>query len=159
MDDWLKETLNLQIEAYGEDPSALEGRELATFLAWNHTAAVIELSELLEETRWKPWAVLNDGDPVIPDKSAFIKEAVDVGHFIANMLVAGGVTDDEYWNAYRAKMQVNRERQLRKGGYASRTGVDKCVSCKRSFDDVGEAISADLIGYCARCESELTPNV
>lgn len=152
MDDWLKKTRELQIEAYGRDPQALDGDDLAEYITWNHSAAVVELSEMLEEVRWKPWSVRKPEDPVIPDKAAFIKEAVDVGHFIANMLVAGGVSDSEYWDAYLAKMQVNRERQLREGGYQSRRGVDKCVNCLRSFDDVGESKLIDQ--YCVKCETE-----
>lgn len=150
MDDWLEQTRKLQVEAYGKDPASLEGDELADYIRWNHTAAVVELSEMLEEVRWKPWSVRADDEPVIPNKQAYIKEAVDVGHFIANMLVAGGVSTDEYWEAYRAKMQVNRERQLRDGGYQSRKGVDKCANCGRSFDDVGQF--SDTSELCSICE-------
>lgn len=32
-------------------------------------------------------------------------------HFLANILVAIGVTDDEFESAYRAKQSVNRQRQ------------------------------------------------
>ena len=134
---WLDETRKLQLEAYGNDLDSIEGQDLRTYLTWNHSAAVIELGELLEEVRWKPWAVWEEGDPVIPDRRAFVSEAVDVLHFVANMLCAGGVTDDELDAAYRKKMQTNRDRQLRKGGYQSKRGVDKCVHCGRSFDDVG----------------------
>lgn len=159
MHDWLDKTYQLQLEAYHTDLHALGDEELREYLRWNHTAAVLELSEMLEETRWKPWANFNEGDPVIPDKQAYIKEAVDVGHFLANMLVAGGVTDEEYWGAYREKMQVNRERQLRAGGYESRRGVDKCISCGRAFEDVGPAVVDGYSGWCARCAKEATPSV
>lgn len=148
MDDWLSETRYLQTQAYGRDPYTLEGEAQRDYIRWNHTAAVVELSEMLEETRWKPWAVLAEGEPVIPDRKAYIKEAVDTLHFVANMLVAGQVTDEEFWEAYREKMEVNRQRQLRVGGYQSRRGVDKCELCGRSFDDVGESHET---GVCTKC--------
>ena len=153
MDDWLRKTRELQTEAYGTDPHSLTGREQASYITWNHTATVLELSEMLEETRWKPWATLNEGDPVIPDKAAYIKECVDALHFIANMLVAGQVTDEELWDSYRAKMEVNRERQRRAGGYQSRKGVDKCGVCGRSFDDVGQYYDKSGVATetCTKC--------
>ena len=151
-DAWLDETRKLQLEAYGNDLDAIEGQELRTYLTWNHSAAVIELGEMLEEVRWKPWAAWSEGDAVIPDKSAFTSEAVDVLHFIANSLAAAGVTDEELDAAYQKKMTVNRERQLRKGGYQSKRGVDKCTRCRRSFDDVGRS---DIASYCPKCVEEV----
>lgn len=44
-------------------------------------------------------------------------------HFIANMLVAIGVTDDEFEAAYQAKQQVNRERQA-SGTYLARKELE-----------------------------------
>ncbi len=146
---WLEETHRLQLEAYGTDLHALEGQDLRDYLVWNHTAAVIELGECLEETKWKPWANWSPGDPVIPDKAAYLKEAVDALHFAANMLVAGRVTTEELNASYAAKMQVNRERQARTGGYASEKGVDKCPLCRRSFDDVGRAEGSLVCVKCA----------
>ena len=141
---WLDETRKLQLEAYGNDLDAIEGQDLRTYLTWNHSAAVIEMGELLEESRWKPWAAWEDGDPVVPNKKAFTSEAVDVLHFVANMLCAAGVTDEELDAAYKAKMAVNRERQKRAGGYLSVRGIDKCENCGRSFDDVGAAPILDI---------------
>lgn len=150
---WLEETRKLQLEAYGNDLHALEGFDLRYYLTWNHSAAIIELGEMLEETRWKPWDNTDlEKDPVIPDVDPFTKEAVDALHFVANMLVAGRVDVDRLNAAYKAKMQVNRERQLRQGGYDSRVGVDKCVKCRRSFDDVGR--SEAIEGHCLTCERE-----
>lgn len=150
---WLEETRKLQLEAYGNDLHALEGFDLRYYLTWNHSAAVIELGEMLEETRWKPWDNTDlERDPVIPDVDPFTKEAVDALHFVANLLVAGRVDADRLNRAYRAKMQVNRERQLREGGYDSKRGVDKCASCGRSFDDVGR--SEAIPDRCLKCEAE-----
>lgn len=150
---WLEETRKLQLEAYGNDLHALEGFDLRYYLTWNHSAAIIELGEMLEESRWKPWDNTDlSRDPVIPDVDPFTKEAVDALHFVANMLVAGRVDKDRLNAAYRAKMRVNRERQLREGGYDSRVGVDKCERCRRSFDDVGK--SEALENSCLKCETE-----
>jgi hypothetical protein len=160
MDDWLEKTYTLQLEAYGNDLHALSKEELREYLRWNHTAAVVELSEMIEETRWKTWVEFDpETDDVIINKRSFIKEAVDAGHFIANMLVAGGVTDKEYWDAYLEKMETNRERQRRKNGYQSRRGVDKCTSCGRSFDDVGRAVTDAFPDQCATCEKEAARGV
>jgi hypothetical protein len=114
---------------------------------WNSLAAIKEISEATDETRWKPWAVLEEDEEVI-DKDAFLKEIVDVEHFLANLLVAAGVTDEEHDAAYLAKMQVNRERMAQAGGYQSRKGIDKCELCGRSFDDVGESHET---GVCTKC--------
>lgn len=153
MKDWLEKTRELQIQAYGRDPATLEGEELRYYIIWNSLAAMKELSEATDEVRWKPWATLEPGEPIVTDKAAFIKEIVDINHFLGNLLVAAGCTDDEYDNAYEAKMEVNRERQRRAGGYQSRKGVDKCESCGRSFDDVGEYIDSSSrgTGLCTPC--------
>lgn len=150
---WLEETRKLQLEAYGNDLYALEGFDLRYYLTWNFSAAVAELTEMLEETRWKPWDNTDlERDPIIPDQGAYVKECVDALHFVANMLVAGQVDVAQLNESYLAKMQVNRERQLRKGGYDSKIGVDKCERCRRSFDDVGK--SEALEGACLKCEAD-----
>ena len=136
---WLEETKKLQLEAYGAEPHKLEGEALRYYLTWNHTAAVLELGEMIEETRWKPWSNWQSGDVVIPDKGPYIKEAVDALHFVANLLVAGRVTTEELNAGYRAKMQVNRDRQAKEGGYVSQKGVDKCPACARSYEDAGKS--------------------
>lgn len=151
--DWLDQTYKLQLEAYNNDLHELDGFDLRYYLTWNHSAAVAEMTEMLEETRWKPWDSTDlANDAIVPDKKAFTKEAVDVLHFIANMLVAAKVTTAELNDVYTEKMAVNRERQLRKGGYQSKVGQDKCLVCRRSFDDVGA--STAMPGHCVKCEAE-----
>lgn len=46
------------------------------------------------------------------NRERVLDELVDVLHFVANMLVAIGVTDDEFEAAYQQKQAVNRQRQL-----------------------------------------------
>jgi hypothetical protein len=157
VDDWLSTTRKIQTEIYGRDPASLEGLELQQFLHWNHSAAVVELSEAIEETRWKPWAILEKDEPVIPNKAIFASECVDALMFIANMLVAAGVSDEEFQVIYRAKWEKNISRQQQAGGYISKKGIDKCTSCGRALDDVGESVDAP--GHCVVCWPEVTANV
>jgi hypothetical protein len=126
--NWLEETLDLQRTAFKIDPPALEGDEFADYVIWNHTAAVAELTEFLEENNWKPWSSIRGRG----DRDAAIGELIDVQHFIANLLVALDCTDEEYEVRYQMKMQVNRNRQ--KDGY---DGQNKCPRCRRALDDAG----------------------
>jgi len=148
MDDWLKTTRKIQTDTYGRDPSTLEGPEQAEFVRWNVLAAHAELTEALEETRWKPWAVFEEGDDVVPDAQAFTSELVDVCMFVANLLVTAGVSDADFERVYHAKWAKNIERQSRVEGYQSRRGVDKCTVCARSFDDVGRYKDT---AFCSKC--------
>lgn len=75
---------------------------------------MIEIAEVFREFSWKYWAQDN---PFI-NREKVIGELVDVGHFIANCLVALDVSDAEWEAAYRAKQDENRRRQ--RDGYAAR---------------------------------------
>lgn len=124
---WLESTRRLQEVAYGDRRWPKEGEELADSVMMNATAMIAELGEVLNELGWKPWASPRGW----VNRDAFVRELVDVGHFLGNMLVAVGVTDLEWEMAYRSKQQTNLERQLE--GY---TGRNKCPRCKRAYDDV-----------------------
>lgn len=113
---WLESTAALQREAFGHDWEAI-GRtdtHVAASLKDNIFAALVELGEAAREFSWKSWAQ----DLPFVNRRRLIEELVDVAHFVANCLLALGVTDDEWENLYRAKQQVNRERQQR--GYSAR---------------------------------------
>ena len=131
---WLAETRKLQIEAFGKDPAQLRGDELADFVIWNHTALVDEMSEFLGEVRWKPWA---KGDRGLADRHKAIGELIDAAHFLANLAVAMGATDDEWEQRYEAKMEINRQRQ--RDGYDNK---NKCPVCRRALDDPGVTCTA-----------------
>lgn len=142
--NWLEETLKLQRESFKVDPPALEGAELADYVLWNHSAAVAELSEFLDEVHWKPWSVLRGRK----NDELAIGELIDVAHFIANLAVAMGCTDDEWERRYREKMEINAKRQ--RDGY---DGRNKCPGCGRALDDpnvacivVGNAFICQYIG-------------
>lgn len=126
---WLASTERLQFQAYGY-VMPMEGDELADFVTWNHTAAVKELSEALDEVGWKIWAAPRGW----VNRDAFIRELVDVSHFIANMAVSVGCTDEEWWVRYRAKQGLNAKRQA--DGYDGVVG--KCHVCHRAIDDQDE---------------------
>lgn len=123
---WLESTRRLQEESFGA-VYPIEGERLADYAIVNHSALVVEASELLDEFRWKPWAKPRGG----VNRALALKEAVDVAHFLANILCALDVTDAEWEAAYQAKQQVNATRQ--REGYDGITG--KCPGCKRAYDD------------------------
>lgn len=125
---WLDSTYALQREAFNfRLPLAPNTNYLADYVVMNHSALVSEASELLAEFGWKSWAEPRGW----VNRENALKEAVDVAHFLANILCAIGVTDDEWAAAYQAKQEVNRQRQ--RDGYDGVTG--KCPVCKRSYDD------------------------
>ena len=117
--NWLADTRTLQVEAYGSDPAELNGKEFADFVRWNVLAAMDELTEVLHETAWKPWSVVQGRK----DDSAMINELVDVAHFVANLAVAAGCSDAEWEVRYRSKMQINRDRQA--SGQYGRVGSER----------------------------------
>lgn len=105
----------------------------------NYTALVVELSEFLGEVGWKDWATPRGW----VNREAAVGELVDVGHFLANILCALGVTDEEWQARYQDKQEVNRQRQ--RDGYDGVTG--KCARCRRSFDDSGVSCTPDACRY------------
>lgn len=137
---WLASTLELQRAAFGWDWDAIRKQDdypevLARSTTENFAAAVVELGEAMAEVGWKSWATKRGW----VNRQAFLTEVVDAAHFIANMLVAVGVTDAEYEAAYQAKQQVNRDR-MASGTY---DGVsDKCPDCRRAY--TGERRNAQL---------------
>ena len=126
---WLQSTLDLQEGTYGFDFEAMAADPQAhvDYIVEMHTAAVCELTEFMDEVQWKSWSSRR-GE--INRKHA-VKELVDVAHFVANLLVSLGVTDDEWEELYQAKQAVNRKRQDE--GYDAVTG--KCPGCRRAYDD------------------------
>lgn len=75
---------------------------------------MLELAEVAREFSWKHWAT----DTYV-NRQRIIDEVVDVHHFTGGMLVALGVTDDEYEQAYRRKQDENRAR-MASGTYTAR---------------------------------------
>ena len=81
--------------------------ELAEYVRMSALGAYTELAEMLGEIQWKPWS--NRIGEVI-NRELYIEEAVDVLHFLGNMLIALGVTDRELAAASVRKFATNRAR-------------------------------------------------
>jgi hypothetical protein len=126
---WLTSTRQLQREAYGDDVWPKEGDVLADSAMANMFSLMKEMSEAGDEIGWKPWAQPRGW----VNRDAYIGELVDVGHFLANLLIGVGCTDDEWEERYQAKQRVNLKRQ--RDGYDGVT--TKCHACKRALDDDG----------------------
>lgn len=109
----------------------------------NYAALTVELAEFMQEVGWKDWATPRGW----VNRRAAVGELVDAAHFLANLLCALDVTDNEWEESYRLKQEVNRQRQ--RDGYDGVSG--KCPICHRSYDDptIGcTAATASDPSYC-----------
>lgn len=149
---WLESTYTLQREAFKMQlPLAPNTNYLADYVVVNHSALVSEASELLAEFGWKSWAQPRGW----VNRENALKEAVDVAHFLANILCSIGVTDEEWERAYQAKQAVNRQRQ--RDGYDGVAG--KCPECKRSYDDGIECVPGGTAGLVTNGAGQSVMNV
>jgi dimeric dUTPase (all-alpha-NTP-PPase superfamily) len=125
---WLGSTYTLQRDVFEYDldglergimPGASPGETflLADYIDWNVTAAVQELAEVREEFSWKPWAK----DLPFVHRERVLSEVVDVMHFLGNILVGMGVTDEELVEAYIKKQRINVSR-VTAGNYSAKKG-------------------------------------
>ena len=146
--NWLGKTRDLQENVYNIDYSAMEGAQdvkinnLIEYMRWNMLAIDDELAEMRQAISWKPW----QHDAPYADRDEVIKEAVDVLHFVANIIVACGGTDEILDKFYVEKMERNRQRQL--DGYKVKQEGVKCELCHRAIDDVGRGATPTM---CAKC--------
>lgn len=122
---WLESTKELQENTYGyaidQLAEAARGEKiepgLPRYLDWNTTAAVQELAELREEFSWKPWAT----DQPFVNRERIVKETIDALHFLGNIVVGLGYTDDQFWAMYQEKQEINRQRAA-SGTYSAKKG-------------------------------------
>ena len=134
-DSWLKRTRDLQRDVYFINYEEMEGdkdaniRRLVEYMRWNMLAIDDELAEMRQAISWKPW----QHDKPYADREEIVKEAVDVLHFVANIIVAAGGTDEQLNKYYLEKMEKNKQRQLK--GYKVRAEGVKCTQCTRALDD------------------------
>jgi hypothetical protein len=146
--NWLRRTRDLQKDVYFINYEEMEGdkpqniRKLVEYMRWNMLAIDDELAEMRQAISWKPW----QHDAPNADREEIVKEAVDVLHFVANIIVAAGGTDEMLDKFYIEKMERNKERQL--NGYKIKDQGVKCELCTRAIDDVGRSRSA---GICKKC--------
>lgn len=135
MDDRLGEIferqLRLQTESFGISPGHLVGPDRYTYLLNNFEAVADELAEMRAETAWKMWAKYPVETGSFLDRDAFVKEGVDLLHFLINLLLIAGCDAQEMYDRYMAKAQVNAERQAN-----NYDGVStKCPACGRGLDE------------------------
>ena len=148
--NWLRRTEELQKDVYFINYEEMEGdkpqniRKLVEYMRWNMLAIDDELAEMRQAISWKPW---QHDDPYL-DRDELVKEAVDVLHFVANIICAAGATDDELDEIYLAKMEKNRARQ--RDGYRVRDAGVKCSICSRALDEVQVSVSDSTM--CVKCE-------
>lgn len=139
--DWIVAQAALQVAAEKGDPKdlctersdgTLELTEVgAAFLIWNHSAAVCELGEAMDEMGWKPWATSRH-----VNRAQFVGEIVDALHFLGNMLRLVDCTGRELTMAYQAKQAKNLKRWQE--GYDGVSG--KCPTCHRDLGEVGVTV-------------------
>lgn len=150
MQNWLERQKQYQEETYGVDYAEMwETDKVVEYVSTMLTAAQIEVAEAYQEVPWKPWANLTPQqrtERLMENAGKVTGELVDVMFFIANVLVALGISDQAFEAAYLAKMGVNKVRQLE--GY---DGIStKCAKCSRALDEPGAAppIHQDGKKYC-----------
>ena len=151
---WLRKTRDLQKNVYfiefdemaGDDPRRI--RKLVEYMRWNMLAIDDELAEMRQAISWKPW----QHDDPYADREEIVKEAVDVLHFVANIIVAAGGTDEVLDRLYLEKMEKNKKRQLE--GYLVKSKGVKCSLCYRAIDDVGVGKQPDMCSKCLPKDEE-----
>ena len=113
---WLDSTRRLQEEAFGFDFRSMrqDARRVCDYLTHMALGAYNELTEAMYEWEWKQWTK----DEAWYDRDRIIDELIDMDHFVGNMAVALGCSDDEWEARYRDKQARNRERMA--GRYESR---------------------------------------
>lgn len=153
---WLNSTRQLQRRVYKINYDLMKGDALADYVTWNALALQDEVHEFLQEVQWKNWAK-NRGQV---NREEAVGELIDVAHFLGNLLVVLGVSDEEYEARYREKQARNAKRQEAPGGYDSI--AKKCPHCKRELDKEGATFIRDgeTVGnvtqvYCTGCKGRI----
>lgn len=141
-DEWLTTQGVYQRQTFGHNFAKMPTNEILTYVDEMLKAAAIEiLSEAYNEFSWKSWAKNQ-----FLNRDALVGEVIDAEFFLANVLVALGVSDEEHTTKYRRKMEINTARQER--GYDTSAAGEKCPSCKRGLDDTAVTCTTD------RCSEE-----
>jgi hypothetical protein len=126
-DEWLSIMEELQQIAYGAHYDDFDPQTRGDSAMMNLFALVSETVEMGEEIGWKPWASPRGW----VNRDAIIREAVDLMHFLANMLKHANATGYELTEAYKAKVLKNLQRQI--DGYDVR--VEKCEWCHTDLSE------------------------
>lgn len=149
--DWLSTTADLQT-AFGVNWKQLHNdpTDLADYITWNFTALYEEIGEMSHELPWAPWK-RGRGIVYVHQRDRALEEAVDALHFLANILNALQVTDEEFSDVYAAKQNTNRARlesgrSLATSGGLGRQRVDEAPEPlpTTEMEFVREAIAREL---------------
>lgn len=159
LEHMIKMQLEMQERTYGFDFVSMSQDERIRYIRDQHQAVVVELTEVLDETEWKPWA--KPSSPVHGrriNRDEYVSELIDVIHFWLNMLfpVCGKMTPteiaDEIFTRFALKNRTNAQRQL--DGYDGKS--TKCGGCSRALDDVAvECTRTGDQGYCAKTDADV----
>jgi hypothetical protein len=108
----LSRQLAVQEGAFGIRPDEMDDVERMAFLRDNILSAIVELTETMNESGWKPWKKQGFG---LTDHAATTSEFADVVLFLLNAMLATGVTGEDLAAALDAAWTKNEERQ--RNGY------------------------------------------
>lgn len=86
----------------------------STWVQKQALALIVELGEVLEESRYKWW---KNPEPI--DQARLYEELVDVFHFFVALCLAAGMSAEDLFRGYLAK---NDENQRRQDGLSDRPG-------------------------------------
>jgi hypothetical protein len=125
---------DIQENVYGYDFEKLRNEplpEMRKFFDWNYHAIQDELRETFNALGgikdgigngvWKPWKKayhekapqMTFNDLTADDKKELQMELIDIQHFLFNLMIASGLTAEEFMNMYFSKNKENRDRQKR----------------------------------------------
>jgi dimeric dUTPase (all-alpha-NTP-PPase superfamily) len=104
--EWFELQHELQRDCFDVDVDDFSPDERAAYIRWNALALIVEVTELLNESGWKPWS-----SKQFVNSDRALSEFVDVMHFLANLGLAMGVQPNDVGAAYVAKQAENRQRQ------------------------------------------------
>lgn len=80
--------------------------QVIEYVRWNALALIVEVTETLNETEWKPWKL---GDSYI-NSTHYRGELADVFIFMMNLMLAEDISADEMMDHVSEKISINRRR-------------------------------------------------
>ncbi len=113
LEDKLDELFKIQKElqeAYGKNIPFKNEKERQAYINENGLALYIELGEAIKKTPFKSWKKNQEFN-----KEKFKEEIIDCMHFLINLALSIDMTSNDFYEKYKEKNQVNRQRI--KNGY------------------------------------------
>lgn len=110
----LQKNLNLKI---GVDTDSFSDEQRITWILNYCRAMSQEIAELTDSVPWKWWAKYQDFN-----KQNAKVEIVDLFHFLVSLAQTMGMTEEDIYEAYRKKHQINLDRQA--SGYKTKSETD-----------------------------------